>query len=214
MIYEQPPSFCHLALSTMSLMLPQPRCNVISMTGLTTQTLYHHLAGRSVSVAAIVAVCALGTAAVVDVGGRSILSPVRHTLSLVTVAPVASVATVAVLAEDLLLGPDSVALGVVPCAGRGIRSRFAARLLGRDGDTQAHAELLELETNFGADGLRSTLAVLSASQLGGNAGAGTGAVDVASGLLPRQVLDRRIDNEVVPPALANPGELVGVRDAI
>lgn len=159
------------------------------MPELATHILYPDLAGRSVSVSASVAVCACRSAAVVDVGGRSILSPVGHALSLVTVAPVASVATVAVLAEDLLLGPDSVALGVVPCAGRGIRGRFAARFLGRDGDTQAHAELLELEANFGADGLGSTLAVLGASQLGGNAGAGAGAVDVAGGLLPRQVLD-------------------------
>ena len=50
---------------------------------------------------------------------RCVDLPVRHTLRFIAMAPIAPLAHVTLLLEHLLLRPDTMALCVVPLAGRG-----------------------------------------------------------------------------------------------
>ena len=123
-------------------------------------------------------------------------------------------ATVPSLLEDLLLGPNHMAALVIPHARRRVRGLDAPILRLGGLHARAQREPLDGEPDLGADGCGSALADGSARHLGDGAGVGAGAVLVAGGALPGEHLGLRSDDEVVPPALADPGKFVGVCDAV
>ena len=168
----------------------------------------------TVSVSAIVSVSTLRAATVVDKVRGSSLLPVIHTLSLISITPVTSLAAISLLAHDLLLGPNSMASLIIPDTSRKVLSRDTLGL--RLSSLKAHteADALELSTDAGADGVGALLADFLSDELRGGAGLGAGAVDVTAGLLPWGVLDRGLEDVVVVPALSDSGELVGVGGSV
>lgn len=81
-------------------------------------------------------------------------------------------------------------------------------------EVKTKAETFDLSTNADTDTFRTLLADFVADELGGSADLGAGAVDVAGSFLPWGILLGGLEDEVVVPAFADLGELIGMGGSV
>ena len=118
---------------------------------------------RSIRIPAVIGVTAFAPASVINLRSRRTHRPIRHAVRLVPFSPIAPLAPITRGVYQLLLGPNDVALRIVPSTGSVIAAGIAlliAEFVGnRYSETDAN-NIFNTYSAFYADGLRSRLAGL------------------------------------------------------
>lgn len=118
---------------------------------------------RSIRIPTVISVTAFAPASVIDLRSRRTHRPIRHALRLVPFAPIAPLAPITCGVYQLLLGPNDVALRIVPSTGSVIAAGIALLIAEFVGNRYSETDTNNISnaySAFYADGLRPRLAGL------------------------------------------------------